>query len=266
MPEGLLARVLRSPELVKRKDKEGWLELFSPDAKVEDPVGAGAHQGTAALSRFWDVFIAPQRAITFAPRHDFVHGDTVIRYVTISTLTPVSPDVPFEIPALIEYRVRDDQIVSLRAFWEAALAVKWHLGKGLRGAWALSKHSGRTMGGLGLGASLGFGRALKPALTSRDARRIVEDLASAMADRAAWRRFCGDARVRVMNARESGAAWDETVHIVGRADVEEVIRAGDYIACVLTSQATRVAGLIQCNRSRIVGLDLLVDGSTSEMR
>lgn len=36
-------------------DKEGWLALFSDDARIEDPVGQPVHEGRAAIAAFWDL-------------------------------------------------------------------------------------------------------------------------------------------------------------------------------------------------------------------
>jgi len=35
-------------------DREGWLDLFAPDATVEDPVGTPIKRGRDAIGEFWD--------------------------------------------------------------------------------------------------------------------------------------------------------------------------------------------------------------------
>ena len=35
-------------------DRAGWLDLFDPEASVEDPVGSPPHQGVEAIGAFWD--------------------------------------------------------------------------------------------------------------------------------------------------------------------------------------------------------------------
>jgi hypothetical protein len=64
--EKLYELVKRSPELVDRHDREGWLGLFFSEAVVEDPVGAGLNRkgkdwrgDRDGLSRFYDIFIGP---------------------------------------------------------------------------------------------------------------------------------------------------------------------------------------------------------------
>jgi hypothetical protein len=57
--EALLAVVERSPACVAVHDRAGWLDLFSDDAVVEDPVGsAPAPKASGVLGRFYDTFIA----------------------------------------------------------------------------------------------------------------------------------------------------------------------------------------------------------------
>src|SRR5690606_32989730 len=140
-----------------------------------DPVGAGAHVGAARRARFWDVFIAPQESVTFTPRREFVRADHVIREVTISTVTPVSKE-PFALPAIVEYRLRENRIAQLRAFWQPSRAVTWHAKQGLRGMVGLMAHGARTTRGLGVGAAMGFGLAMKPGVRAADATRIAEAL------------------------------------------------------------------------------------------
>jgi len=245
-----LALVARSPEIVARGDKEGWIDLFDAEAFVEDPVGAGTHRGHDALRKFWDVFIAPQEAIVFRPKRDFVAGDHVLRYVRIATTTPVSEDVPFEIPAIIEYRLRDSKIVSLRAFWQANLAVTWHLGQGVRGAWSLTKHGARTFATLGLAATLGFGNAMRPTVSERDARRVAGLLACGTAEE--WRSEAGRADVlidgRSANAEELAG---------GSLVLEELIRAGDSVACVLGLGDEAICAIVTMPHGRVSRVDLL---------
>ena len=40
----LIELVEKSPELVGKHDREGWLSLFSSSAVVEDPVGPGKNR------------------------------------------------------------------------------------------------------------------------------------------------------------------------------------------------------------------------------
>ncbi len=260
----LLAIAARSPDLVARHDKEGWLALFSEDAFVEDPVGAGAHAGPAQRSAFWDVFIAPNR-VTFVPKRDFVHAPVVLRYATLSTVMPID-DVPFELNALIEYRVLGERIESLRAFWEPRQAVQWHAKRGLRGMAALTRHGGRTARALGVGAALGFGRALVPSVSRKAGRELAEGFAAAIGgSRARWIELVGDATIRIaprspdeQEATDAAAAWETTLARSPALRVEEVIVASDYVACVLAGENDVAAALTaRVRRGRVSELRLL---------
>jgi ketosteroid isomerase-like protein len=218
--------VKRSPEVVGRHDKAAWLDLFTDDARVEDPVGAGAHVGKQSLSAFWDVFIAPH-AVTFHPKGDFQQGDVVVRHVDISTITAVD-SAPLVVPAIIEYRVREGRIASLRAFWEPARAVGWYAKHGARGIGGLLSHGGRMTLGLGLGGSMGFGKALFPSVSRARGRAIVE-------------RFAADGRTP--GGERAGAKIDFAV--------DEVLVAGDHVAAVLSSSAGAAALLARVSGDRI---------------
>ena len=74
----LLAAVERSPQAVSAHDRDGWVQVFTQDGRVEDPVGSSPHIGHDEIYRFYDTFIGP-RGITFHRDVDIVSGDTVLR-------------------------------------------------------------------------------------------------------------------------------------------------------------------------------------------
>lgn len=245
-----LALVEASPEAVARHDKEAWLALFTPDALIEDPVGAGAHVGTERISRFWDVFIAPHR-VTFLPRRDFIEGDRVIRQVRIETLTGVAEE-PLAVAAIIEYRLRNGRIASLRAFWEPIHAVTWYARHGGRGIGGLLRHSGRMTRGLGLRSSLGFGRALVEKLSSDQAQELAALVARALNDRARWLSLVEGTRLDLHGVTDPIEAWDRFLGF--DAGVEEVIVAGDHMAAILAAGERSVAVIGRVARKRLESL------------
>lgn len=258
-----LAVVKVSPELVGRHDRASWLALFTPDAVIEDPVGADRYEGSARHGPFWDAFIAPNR-VTFHPRRELVSGDLVVRYVTISSITPVS-DTPFELPAIIEYRVRGDRIASLRAFWEPHLAVSWHLRQGAKGIFGLSKHGLRMTTGLGLGSAMGFSRALMPSLGKAEGRALAERLAGAIGgSRAEWLALVGAAELDVASPsggealRDPSEAWEAAIAGAGPRRVDEVIVAGDHLACVLGGDRA-VAAIARVAKGELRSLRVLFE-------
>lgn len=250
-----LSVVMSSPQLVGRHDKAGWLELFTPDAVIEDPVGADTYVGRARHDPFWDAFIAPNR-VTFHPRRDFVSGSVVVRHVIISSVTPVS-DTPFALPAIIEYRVDAGRLASLRAFWEPQRAVRWHLSQGARGIAGLTQHGVRIIARLGVGAALGFSRAMIPKLSPTEGAALAGRLADAVggASRDAWLALAGDAEVTVGEARDAAGAW-EALDGTGKLEPEEVIVAGDHLACVLAGERA-VAVIARVARGRLRSLRLV---------
>ena len=250
---GALALARRSPEVVRAKDKAAWLALFAGDASVEDPVGAGAYVGPARLSSFWDVFIAPQRDIEFRTRRDFASGEHVIRYVDIASITPVS-DEPFVIPAMVEYRVRGEQIRVLRAFWEPRHAVTWHAQQGAKGLGGLLSHGMRTARGLGLGATMGFSKALGVGLTRGAGQALADRLCVSMRDEGALARLLDSAVVSI-----EGAVNDVAGLVAASEDfaIEEVIVAGSHLACVLGAGDRAVAALLDVDAGRVRRFDAI---------
>ena len=86
----VLATVERSLVAASARDRAGWLQLFTADGRVEDPVGSRPHVGAAQIARFYDTFIGPRR-ITAHRDADFV-----ILCVSIGGLAAMRNDI--EIP------------------------------------------------------------------------------------------------------------------------------------------------------------------------
>jgi hypothetical protein len=124
----MIALVNRSPELVDRHDRAGWLDLFSTNAVVEDPVGGGPNRkgkdirkGKDALSRFYDIFIGPNR-IKLDVHQDIIAGDEIVREVSIHTTLPNGAITI--VHSYLTYRIVEEngqlKIESLRAHWSLA--------------------------------------------------------------------------------------------------------------------------------------------------
>jgi hypothetical protein len=142
----IMALVNKSPELVDRHDRAGWLDLFSSNAIVQDPVGAGPNRkgkdmrkGKDALGRFYDIFIGPNK-IKFDVHQDVVVGDEMVREVSIHTTLPNGAITI--VHCYLIYRIVEEngqpKIESLRAHWDFgknALALMKNNGfKGMTGS------------------------------------------------------------------------------------------------------------------------------------
>jgi hypothetical protein len=153
----MLAAVDRSPEAVASHDREGWLQLFSSDAVIEDPVGTRPHRGRAEISGFYDTFIAT-RDITFHPDADVIVGSTVIRDVELEIT--MAPDVTLHTPAYLRYDLREDgsglKIVLLQAFWELPMMVGQLLRNGVSAMPAGVVLSRTLLANQGLAGAAGF--------------------------------------------------------------------------------------------------------------
>lgn len=119
----------RSMEAVIRGDKQAWLDLYAPDALIEDPVGPSmfdhegkGHRGRDGISAFWDMAIAQAERFEFDIKDSFAAGDEVANVGTITAFLPGGMRVDTE--GVFVYRVGDDGLIrSLRAFWETSRAM-----------------------------------------------------------------------------------------------------------------------------------------------
>jgi steroid Delta-isomerase len=114
----------RSMETVARRAKEAWLDLYSADALIEDPVGpspfdpAGAgHRGRERMAAFWDGTIATTERLDFEITASYVAGNEVANVGTITATLP--GDVQMQTFGVFVYRIGPDGLIcSLRTFWE----------------------------------------------------------------------------------------------------------------------------------------------------
>ncbi|OMC52735.1 transporter [Mycobacterium sp. IS-836] len=131
--ERLLAAVERSPQAVAAHDRDGWVGVFTADARVEDPVGSRPHVGREQICRFYDTFVGP-RDIAFHRDLDIVFGTTVLRDLELEV--SMGPAVTMYIPAVLRYDLREAngqwQIGELRAYWELPAMMLQFLRRGSR--------------------------------------------------------------------------------------------------------------------------------------
>lgn len=115
---------LRSPQLVKEKNKAAWLELFADDAVIQDPVGPSpldpsglGHRGKEAISRFWDMVNGGNFDYTI--HRSFACGDECANWWTGINVLP--DGTRFEVPMVTTYKVNaEGKLVSLKAYWDFA--------------------------------------------------------------------------------------------------------------------------------------------------
>jgi steroid delta-isomerase len=53
-PDAIRTTIDAYVDHMSRGDKEAWLDLFAPTARVEDPVGSPVREGRAAIGEFFD--------------------------------------------------------------------------------------------------------------------------------------------------------------------------------------------------------------------
>ncbi|BDB42320.1 hypothetical protein Mkiyose1665_48420 [Mycobacterium kiyosense] len=109
----------RSPRAVAAHDRDAWVQVFTADGRVEDPVGSSPHLGHDQIYRFYDTFIGP-REIKFHRDLDIVNGRSVLRDLELEVAMGTA--VTMYIPAILRYDLREAhgqwQVERLRAYWE----------------------------------------------------------------------------------------------------------------------------------------------------
>ncbi|RMF19610.1 MAG: transporter [Candidatus Dadabacteria bacterium] len=220
---GMRDFVARSPVLVAARDRAAWVELFCPDATVEDPVGTRPANGRDEIGRFWDTFIA-STDIVFDVHADLVGGPFVFRDVTINTTLDGS--VKIAVPAHLVYELSDTDetcIRSLGAYWPLRRMIPQVLGTGLRGSAVMLRLTMRMLSNGGAGPLAGYTRGLT---------RGVFD-----GGRAAVERLLRDPEAELDRCERVRLAWDDATAdpagIVAQrlrgATIETVLPSGWFV-------------------------------------
>ncbi|TDP41752.1 nuclear transport factor 2 family protein [Nocardia ignorata] len=259
--EDLLAAVLASPRAVAAHDKTAWVGLFAEQAAVHDPYGSRAHIGPEAISRFYNVFIAPN-TIAFRVERDIVAGHTVVRDLHIETT--MSTGATVVVPMHLRYDlVASDggwRIIRLAAHWELGVMVARLMRTGPAGVLAGAKLGPQLVGELGVGGAMGMMRALRG--VGGHGKRIVRGLfvAAARGDSGRVQELLGRASVRVASGDTLGPAefgemvrsmqWDKMI-AAGRT-VSVSVRMGESGGVVFVDFAA--------GSSRIEGVTIYLDG------
>ncbi|MEU0499207.1 nuclear transport factor 2 family protein [Mycobacterium sp. NPDC006124] len=223
----VLAAVERSPEAAGAHDRDGWIGLFAPDGRVEDPVGSRPHVGRAKIARFYDTFIGP-RDITFHRGVDVVVGHTVVRDLTLEVR--MGPSVTMRIPAYLRYDLDDSlKIVRLQAFWELP-AMMWQFVRTGAGAVpAAFRLSRALLRNQRLAGTAGFLAGLR-GVTSRAKRHVARLLDDACAgDQVAVKRRLADAAT-LSRGDDERIGTSELVGLLHGARWDGMIRAGTAVA------------------------------------
>jgi hypothetical protein len=155
--DDLLAAVERSPRAFTVHDRDGWVAVFTADARVEDPVGSQPHVGYDQIYRFYDTFIGP-REIKFHRDLDIVTGQTVLRDLELEVA--MGPGVTTFVPAFLRYDLREVdgewKVARLRAYWELPAMILQFLRTGTRAMVPALKLSRGLLGNQGLRGTAGF--------------------------------------------------------------------------------------------------------------
>ena len=219
----MLAAVERSPEAAGAHDRDGWIGLFGPDGRIEDPVGSRPHVGRTQIARFYDTFIGP-RDITFHRGVDVVSGHTVVRDLTLEVRMGAS--VTMSIPAFLRYDLDDElKIVRLQAFWELPAMVWQFAGNGAGALPAGLQLSRALLRNQRLVGTVGFLTGFR-GTTSRGKRHLAGLLDDACAgDQVAVKRRLGDVAHLTMGDGDR-IGTSELVGLLHGARWDGMVRAG----------------------------------------
>ncbi|CAN5572066.1 nuclear transport factor 2 family protein [soil metagenome] len=251
IPTDILAAAENSLKAAGRGDRSGWVGLFTPDGRVEDPVGSRPHIGPDQIGAFFDTFIGP-RQISYRGTADIVSGSTVIRDLTLDVRMGAA--VQMAIPAYLRYSVRESggelKIAELQAYWELPPMIVQFGSHGLRAAAPGLALARGLLANQRLGGSAGLLRGLRR--VGGPARRVLDELLGAVSggDEVTTRRLLGHAAVIVGDALPIGL--EQLATRLRGACFANYIAAGPAIAVSVINGAERGVLIADFGRDRSI--------------
>jgi hypothetical protein len=235
-----------------RCDRDGWLTLFTPDGRVEDPVGSRPHIGVDQLGAFYDTFIGP-RQIGYSAGAEIVSGSTVIRDLTLEV--GMGPAVEMTIPVFLRYVVRESRgelkVAELQAYWELPPMIVQFARCGRRAAGPGLQLSRALLANQRVGGVVGFLRGLRR--VGRPQRAVFDALLTALsdADEVTTRRLLTGAAVILGDDKPAGL--DQLPERVSGATWTKHIAAGRSIAVSATTPTGRAVLIADFVGDRSIG-------------
>ncbi len=107
----------RYVETFNSRDRQGWVSLFTNDARQEDPVGQPANIGHDAIGAFFDMVGSFGTVSIEMTRPPIVMGSEALMFLKATTVIGEDRVV---VPTIVDHVVcaDDGRIASLRAFWD----------------------------------------------------------------------------------------------------------------------------------------------------
>lgn len=242
----LLAVVERSPAATAAHDRSGWVELFAPNACVEDPYGSPPHVGYDEIGRFYDTFIAP-RQIIFHRDVDVSVDSAVVRDLMLEIV--MAPGVTLDVPMHLRYDLRDSdgdwEIERLRAHWELSTMMVPMLRHGAKSLPPSLRLVRGLVGNQGIGGSVGYLRGFRR--PGRRAKRSVATFldAAVAGDQMTARRALGDSAITY--GEQAPISLGEWVDRLRGGRWAKMIATGDTVSASLRTPAGR--GVMFCEIS-----------------
>lgn len=102
-------------------DREGWVSLFTDDARQEDPLGSPVNEGHEAIGGFFDVtssLLGPPQMTVHDGYPIVIGNEAVVGFQVVAG----SGAERIRIPLIVDHMTfaDDGRISELRAFWDPA--------------------------------------------------------------------------------------------------------------------------------------------------
>ncbi len=114
-----------SPKLAMAKEIDNWVELYSDDALLQDPVGVSpldpsglGHKGKAAIRAFAEMVMGPDNRMDFVVHESYPCGDECANIATIYHLDEDGERTDATTELVPIYKVNEaGKVTAMQAYW-----------------------------------------------------------------------------------------------------------------------------------------------------
>lgn len=103
-------------DVLRSMDTDRWVDLYSDDATVEDPVGGPIFRGKAELRRFFEGVKRHMKLLDLAPEAIYLTPPQAAVHFSTRAVPQQGPE--FVLRGIVTYAFDDNgKVTQMRAFW-----------------------------------------------------------------------------------------------------------------------------------------------------
>lgn len=103
-------------DVLRSMDTDRWVDLYTDDATVEDPVGGPVYRGKAELRKFFEGVKSNMKLLDLTPQAIYLVPPQAAVHFAARAVPTAGPE--FVLPGIVIYGFDDSgKVTQMRAYW-----------------------------------------------------------------------------------------------------------------------------------------------------